>query len=67
MGTSSSAPKQVIREMAQNNYIDDPETWLEAIDKRNLTAHTYNESTAEEVYNFAKNFLPEFQSLSKKL
>jgi nucleotidyltransferase substrate binding protein (TIGR01987 family) len=37
MGTSTSAPKQVIREMAQNGFIDDVEVWLKAIDQRNLS------------------------------
>lgn len=67
MGTQSSAPKQVIREMAQANYIKDPGIWLQAIDQRNLTAHTYNETTAKEVYQFAKDFLPELQKLILKL
>jgi nucleotidyltransferase substrate binding protein (TIGR01987 family) len=67
MGTHASAPKQVVREMAQNNYIDDVELWLKAIDQRNLTAHTYNADLAEEVYAFAKSFLPLAQSLKAKL
>jgi nucleotidyltransferase substrate binding protein (TIGR01987 family) len=67
MGTSSTAPKQVIREMAQNSLIDDPEKWLLAIDKRNLSSHTYNEDLAEIVYNFARDFLPLAQSLLTKL
>lgn len=32
MGTSNSAPKDVIREMAQSGYIDDVELWLKSID-----------------------------------
>lgn len=63
MGTSSTAPKQVIREMAQAKMIDDVSVWLKAIDQRNLSAHTYNEDTAEEVYSFAKTFAP----LARKL
>lgn len=37
MGTNTSAPKQVIREMAQANYISDVQLWFDAIDKRNIT------------------------------
>ena len=58
MGSNPTAPKQVIREMAQNNFITDVEFWLEAIDKRNLSAHTYNEILAEEVYAYILKFLP---------
>ena len=63
MGTSTSAPKQVIREMGQNNMIEDVTYWLQAIDHRNLSVHTYNEDLAEQVYNFAKSFLIEFEKL----
>lgn len=67
MGTSSTAPKQVIREMAQNKLINDIDIWLQAIDKRNLSSHTYNEDLANEIYDFAKLFLPVGLKLSKKL
>jgi nucleotidyltransferase substrate binding protein (TIGR01987 family) len=58
MGSNLSAPKDIVREMARNSYITDVDFWLQAIDKRNLSSHTYNESLAEEVYLFAQAFLP---------
>lgn len=67
MGTGTSAPKQVIREMAQANLISDVELWLNAIDKRNITSHTYNESLAEEVFSFINSFLPHAKELLQKL
>lgn len=67
MGTNTSAPKQVIREMAQNSYISDVTLWLEAIDHRNLSSYTYKEEIAEKVYSFAKNFLNELKMLLTKL
>ncbi len=67
MGTSTSAPKQVVREMGQNGIIEDVTYWLQAIDHRNLSVHTYNEVLAEQVYNFAKSFLAEFEKLLNKL
>ena len=67
MGTNTSAPKQVIREMAQANYISDVQLWFDAIDKRNITSHTYNESLAEEVFNFIKTFFPHAKELLIKL
>ncbi len=56
MGTSTSAPKQVIREMAQNGLITDAEYWLLSIDKRNLSAHTYNEDLAEAALSACNSF-----------
>ncbi len=64
MGTPTTAPKQIVREMAQNHFIQDAKLWLEAIEKRNLSSHTYNEDLAEEVYSFASRFLSELENLS---
>lgn len=67
MGTSTTAPKDVIREMAQSNYVQDVEIWLKAIDMRNLSSHTYKEDLAEQVFAFAASFLPELQQLKERL
>ena len=67
LGTATSAPKQVIREMGQAELITDVSHWLVAIDQRNLSSHTYNEDLAREVYRFAADFLPELQALARKL
>lgn len=67
MGTSATAPKQVVREMAQNGFIEDVEFWLKSIDQRNLSSHTYNEKLAEEVFAFAESFLKPANRLLKKL
>lgn len=56
MGTVTSAPKQVIREMAQNGYISSVEPWFEALEARNLSSHTYDEVLAEKVFSVASKF-----------
>ena len=67
MGTSATVPKQVIREMAQNDFIEDVEFWLKSIDQRNLSSQAYNEKLAEEVFAFAASFLNPAEQLLKKL
>lgn len=67
MGTSTTAPKQVVREMAQNGYIQDSSLWLEAIDKRNLSTYTYNEDLANKVCDFIKEFFNQFIELESSL
>lgn len=67
LGTTSSAPKLVIREMADNGLIDQPEAWFAFLEARNLGSHTYKEALAEKVYAVAKDFLPSGQNLLKKL
>jgi nucleotidyltransferase substrate binding protein (TIGR01987 family) len=63
MGTSTSAPKQVIREMAQNGYIDNVELWFDFLEDRNLSSHTYDEVLAEKVFATAQKFLAEGERL----
>lgn len=63
MGTQTTAPREVIREMARNDLIPDTEIWFQALDMRNLSSHTYNESQAETVYEFAKQFSKQADAL----
>lgn len=63
MGTQTTAPKQVVREMAQNGYIEDVQIWFDALEKRNLTSHTYNEDVAKEVFDFVKIFAHQLRAL----
>ncbi|NUN07359.1 MAG: nucleotidyltransferase substrate binding protein [Bdellovibrio sp.] len=67
MGTATSAPKEVVREMAQNGYIPTVDLWLQAIDMRNISSHTYKEELAEKVYSFAVSFYPSLQNLTQIL
>ena len=67
MGTATSAPKDVIREMAQAGYISNVELWLKAIDMRNLSSHTYKEDLAEQVYTFSCEFLIQLKALLESM
>jgi nucleotidyltransferase substrate binding protein (TIGR01987 family) len=67
MGSSSVAPKVIIREAAQQSLIADPETWLVYIDARNRTSHTYNEEVAQEVFSKVKKFLPDLEQVISEL
>jgi nucleotidyltransferase substrate binding protein (TIGR01987 family) len=52
-GIQTTTPKDVIREGAKAGILRNPERWMEFIEKRNLTSHTYNEAVATEVFNTA--------------
>ena len=56
-------PKNIIREAAKLNIIDDPQKWFEFLDNRNLTVHTYKEDVAKKVYQSAKKFIPYVEKL----
>ena len=66
-GLETGSPKQTFRSAHQAGLIDDLDYWFHLLKQRNLTVHTYNESTAEEVYHTAKKFPDQLQELIKRL
>lgn len=58
-GIEVFSPKEVFRASGKEKLIEDVEMWLDFVEKRNLTVHTYEETLADELFEE----LPEFQSL----
>jgi len=51
--------KQIIRTAFQAGLIDDAESWLNAVQKRNIASHTYDENVLSEGIAFIDNdFFP---------
>lgn len=67
LGLASNSPKTIIRELAQEGMITSPTMWIEFVDLRNLTSHTYKKELAEEVYTKCRPFLSEAKLLLSKL
>jgi nucleotidyltransferase substrate binding protein (TIGR01987 family) len=67
MGTQTSAPKQVLREMAQNGFIENVELWFHFLENLNLSSHTYDQVLAEKVFASAQKFVPEGKKIEEKL
>ena len=67
MGSVSSAPKVVIREMAQAGLINDPEVWFNFLEARNLSSHSYDEEVAKKIQSIFNNFYIEADLLLKNL
>lgn len=57
-GLIAVSPKNVIRQGASINLIEDPKKWLEFLENRNLSVHTYEEVIAQKVYKASKEFIP---------
>lgn len=53
-GVVKEYPKDVIRSAYQGNLINDEEGWLEMLDDRNATSHTYDEDLANDIYEHIK-------------
>lgn len=62
-GLATTSPRDVFRIAADNNLIENPDLWFQAIEMRNLTSHTYNKELAEKVLSY----LSEFQRILNKL
>lgn len=48
-------PRPVIEQSFQDGYITDGKDWLLMLKSRNLTSHSYDEQTAEEIVHDIKN------------
>jgi len=66
-GLEVSTPKQVIREAGNAKIIDDVKLWIEFVNKRNLTVHTYNELVLKEIMEIMPKFKNELSKLIKEL
>ncbi|MBI4924291.1 MAG: nucleotidyltransferase substrate binding protein [Bdellovibrio sp.] len=66
-GIESQSPKTVIRDLLQQGWITDGEMWMAFLDARNESTHTYEEKTAQEVFEKSKAFLPECEKLIQRL
>jgi nucleotidyltransferase substrate binding protein (TIGR01987 family) len=51
----------------QQGMLRDAEAWLDFLEKRNLTSHTYDAATAEVVYQSARDFMRDARFLLERL
>lgn len=64
-GISVRTPRETLQEALQAGFITDGNAWSDLQKMCNLTSHTYDESLAEQVYDFvAQQGLALFQQLS---
>lgn len=61
------SPKECLKEAFKFGLIEDDPAWLEMLEDRNLTSHTYQESTAEVVYHRLPSYLVKLQMLERAL
>ena len=55
-GIEVNSPRSCIREGWKQGLISDAEAWLEMMEKRNLSLHTYDENVAREIYHDVKEW-----------
>ena len=60
--------RDTTREAFKNGLIENGEVWMDMVEKRNLTSHTYDEETAAEVVTIIrKDYYAEFEKLLFRL
>ena len=70
VGYDINSPREALKKSFSMELINDGDTWLQALIDRNLTVHTYDEATANEVYQTIKthyfSLLSDFYTLMKE-
>ena len=61
------SPKSCLQEAFLFGLVEDDPGWLQMMEDRNLTSHTYNEKSALSVYGRLPTYLPLLQHLSLRL
>lgn len=62
------SPRSVIKESYKQDLIENGELWLDILEDRNLTSHTYDENTANRIKNNIVNkYVLEFEKFIKRI
>ena len=67
-GIDAQSPRMIIREAFNAGLLKKADVWLDMLEKRNLSSHTYNQETAEAIYKFIKDkYVKELNDLKAKI
>lgn len=62
------SPRSVIKESYKQDLIENGELWLDILEDRNLTSHTYDENTANRIKdNIVNKYVLEFDKFIKRI
>ena len=67
-GFQVKSPREVLKQAFQSGVIQEGHAWMDALDDRNLTAHTYNEEVALKIDRLIREtYFPVIAALHKTL
>ena len=66
-GKVTKTPKQALQEAFAIGWINNESIWLSMLEDRNLTSHTYNDETANDIYSKLQEYYQELKQLYKLL
>jgi len=65
-GFSVKSPREALKTAFRNGYINHGDLWINALEERNLSAHTYDETMAQElVENIKTIYFPILEDFEK--
>ncbi len=63
-GLICRTPRETFKAAYQAGWINEEALWIQMLDDRNVTSHTYDEPMASEIYGNIKSYYPELQKLA---
>jgi nucleotidyltransferase substrate binding protein (TIGR01987 family) len=66
-GVEVFSPRDSLRTGFQLGIIQECQDWFRMLEDRNLTSHTYNESTADSIYSHLRSYTPLVRSALDEL
>lgn len=66
-GQECASPRAAVSTGWRNGWIDNEAAWLDMLDDRNKTSHTYREAVAQEVFGAVSRHLPQLGELHRAL
>ena len=68
LGFDINSPREAIKQAYQSDIINSGQEWIDALEDRNLTTHTYDEETAEKVVkSINESYFPLLDELYNRL
>jgi nucleotidyltransferase substrate binding protein (TIGR01987 family) len=64
-GIKCQTPRETLKAAYQIGWIDVEELWLQMLDDRNMTSHTYDEPTANQIYANIQTYYPEILKVTQ--
>jgi nucleotidyltransferase substrate binding protein (TIGR01987 family) len=62
-GVIVTFPKDCLQKAYADGWIDNEQLWLDMLEDRNLTSHTYKEEYAREIYAHIRLYYPEMKKV----
>jgi len=66
-GVDAYSPREALRTAHRLGWVEDDNLWLDMLDARNRTSHTYDEATAEAIFDRLPGYAAALRALHARL